>query len=278
MAGFFGMFDYSKPGKGVDKNGPQKKRFFLFFELYFRKFSKMILLNLMFLAFCIPIITIGPATVAMMKVLKDMSIEKPVFLWSDFIEAFKKNFVQGLIVGCVNAVIGVLLYVASAFYLNQIRVGAGVVFYIPLAITAFVLLMVIMTNFYLYLMIPTVNLNLGAMIKNSFSLAILGIKTNIFTVIFILLFGFVFIYTPIIVLIILIPTVLFTFFGFIIAFNSYQYIEKYIIEPYYEKTGEKRPDVYYPDEDDFEDIVFEDIGTKEVAQKKSKQNKSKTIK
>lgn len=278
MAGFFGMFDYSKPGKGVDKNGPQKKRFFLFFELYFRKFSKMILLNLMFLAFCIPIITIGPATVAMMKVLKDMSIEKPVFLWSDFIEAFKKNFVQGLIVGCVNAVIGVLLYVASAFYLNQIRVGAGVVFYIPLAITAFVLLMVIMTNFYLYLMIPTVNLNLGAMIKNSFSLAILGIKTNIFTVIFILLFGFVFIYTPIIVLIILIPTVLFTFFGFIIAFNSYQYIEKYIIEPYYEKTGEKRPDVYYPDEDDFEDIVFEDIGTKEVAQKNSKQNKSKTIK
>lgn len=278
MAGFFGMFDYSKPGKGVDKNGPQKKRFFLFFELYFRKFSKMILLNLMFLAFCIPIITIGPATVAMMKVLKDMSIEKPVFLWSDFIEAFKKNFVQGLIVGCVNAVIGVLLYVASAFYLNQIRVGAGVVFYIPLAITAFVLLMVIMTNFYLYLMIPTVNLNLGAMIKNSFSLAILGIKTNIFTVIFILLFGFVFIYTPIIVLIILIPTVLFTFFGFIIAFNSYQYIEKYIIEPYYEKTGEKRPDVYYPDEDDFEDIVFEDIGTKEVAQKNSKQNKGKTIK
>lgn len=29
MAGFFGLFNYSKPGKGVDKNAPEKKTIFL---------------------------------------------------------------------------------------------------------------------------------------------------------------------------------------------------------------------------------------------------------
>ena len=71
MAGFFGLFDYSKPGKGVDKNGPQKKRFFHFFELYFRKFWKLITLNMLYVLFCIPIVTIGPATAAMTYILKN---------------------------------------------------------------------------------------------------------------------------------------------------------------------------------------------------------------
>ena len=34
-----------KEGPGVSKDAPEKKRFFLFFELYFRKFWKMIELN-----------------------------------------------------------------------------------------------------------------------------------------------------------------------------------------------------------------------------------------
>ena len=34
MAGFFGLFDYSKPGPGVHKNGPKKKSFVVF-EIFF---------------------------------------------------------------------------------------------------------------------------------------------------------------------------------------------------------------------------------------------------
>ena len=56
MAGFFGLFDYSKPGKGVDKNAPQKHRFFLFFELFFRKFFKLIQLNMMYFIIILPFI------------------------------------------------------------------------------------------------------------------------------------------------------------------------------------------------------------------------------
>jgi len=46
--------NYNKPGKGVDENAPQKRRFFLFFELFFRKFTKLITLNMLYLVVGIP--------------------------------------------------------------------------------------------------------------------------------------------------------------------------------------------------------------------------------
>ena len=35
LAGFFGFFDYTKPGKGVNKDEPKKKGILRFFELFF---------------------------------------------------------------------------------------------------------------------------------------------------------------------------------------------------------------------------------------------------
>lgn len=46
----------SKPGKGISKNEPEKRRFFLFFELFFGKFTKLILLNFMYFVTLIPLI------------------------------------------------------------------------------------------------------------------------------------------------------------------------------------------------------------------------------
>jgi len=57
MAGFFGLFDYSKPGKGIDPDAPKKNAFFRFFELFFRKISKLILLNLIYFVIAFPIIS-----------------------------------------------------------------------------------------------------------------------------------------------------------------------------------------------------------------------------
>ncbi|MEA4824958.1 MAG: DUF624 domain-containing protein [Clostridiaceae bacterium] len=57
MAGFFGLFNYAKPGKGVSKDAPEKKRFFLFFEIYFRKFWKLLLLNFMYAVITFPFVS-----------------------------------------------------------------------------------------------------------------------------------------------------------------------------------------------------------------------------
>lgn len=54
MAGFFGFFDYTKPGPGVDKDAPPKHPFIVFFEVLGRKFWNLVKLNMMFFVFNIP--------------------------------------------------------------------------------------------------------------------------------------------------------------------------------------------------------------------------------
>lgn len=47
---------YYKPGKGVEKDAPEKNAFFKFFELYGRKFWRFIEVNLIFLVVLLPIL------------------------------------------------------------------------------------------------------------------------------------------------------------------------------------------------------------------------------
>lgn len=54
MAGFFGLFDYTREGPGVPKDAPPKSRFIVFFEVLGRKFWNIVKVNLMFLLFNIP--------------------------------------------------------------------------------------------------------------------------------------------------------------------------------------------------------------------------------
>lgn len=56
MAGFFGLFDYTKEGPGIPKDAPPKSRFVIFFEVLARKFWKIMRVNLMFGIFNIPAI------------------------------------------------------------------------------------------------------------------------------------------------------------------------------------------------------------------------------
>jgi len=56
MAGFFGFFDFTKPGPGVPKDAPPKARIIVFFEIFGRKFWNLVKINLMFNLFNLPAI------------------------------------------------------------------------------------------------------------------------------------------------------------------------------------------------------------------------------
>ena len=58
MAGFFGLFNYSKPGKGVRKDAPEYNGFIRFFVLYFRRIWKLIPLNLIYFVITLPLLTL----------------------------------------------------------------------------------------------------------------------------------------------------------------------------------------------------------------------------
>lgn len=251
MAGFLGMGNFAKPGKGVKKNEAEKKRFFQFFDLYFRKLGSLIKLNLLYLLFCIPVITIGPATAGMMKIVRYFNEGKPVFLFSDFWDAFKENFGQSFLMGILNALAAAAFTVSFAFYYAKLQ--ESWIYAILLVIIGILSIVWIMMNFYTYLLIVTVDLKFIPMLKNAFNLVVLGAKTNFFTILFSAVALAAFMLIPVAGWIVL------ALFGFstvamIICFNSFQYIYRYLIKPYYDMNGLENP--YEPKEDD--EPIFQD--------------------
>lgn len=246
------MGNFAKPGKGIKKEEQKKKRFFEFFELLFRKMGSLIKLNLLYLLFCIPIITIGPATVALFKIARYYVEGKPVFLFSDFFDAFKSNLLQGFIMSIISGAIAVVGFEAAIFYF--VKTTESAFYFVPLGLIGFVSLVCIFASFYTFLLISSVNLKLFNILKNSVMLAFLGARTNLLTLIF--AGGITFIsvwYIPISIPVLVVIT--FSLSALIVTFNSFKYIYKYIIRPYYLTSGE--PDPYEVRADEGESI-FED--------------------
>ncbi len=259
---FFGLFNYSKPGPGVDKNAPKKKRFFFFFELYFRKFWKLIQLNLLFLVCCIPIVTIGPAICGMTYVLRNFANEKPTFLLSDFWDAFKSNWKQGFALWLIFTLVSVVAGVSFFWYfVNSSNSWAML---IPFGLCILLCLILLFMQFYVYLMAVTVELKLKYILKNSLIFAFLGLKTNLITAFFVLLIVIpTTLFFPLTLPVILLLA--FSTVGFIATFNSYPYLVKYIIDPHEQQLREaEEEDEDWDDEEEEEDeAIFTDIGSQE---------------
>lgn len=279
------MFNYSKPGPGIDKDGPRKKRFFYFFELYFRKFWKLVQLNLLFCVCCIPIVTIGPAIAGMTYILRNFAQEKPVFMVSDFFDAFKSNFKQGFGIWFIDTLVTGISTISFVWYF--INAGMSWAMAIPLGLCILIEILLMFMRFYTYLMAVTVDLPVKHIIKNAAIFSFLGAKTNFITLFFVLLIGVpLVLFFPITVL----PAVIlgFTTIGFIVVYNSYPYLVKYIIEPHERQVraelGEDdEDDDEYDDEDeetgeDEDTPIFTDIGSREIAvQPDKKGGKQKVI-
>lgn len=279
--GFLGMGNYNKPGPGVSKNAPEKKRFFKFFELYFRKFWKLIQLNLLYAAFWIPAFvvsyftldlgdiavtavfilvgafTVAPATAGFTYVMRNYVREQHAFMLSDFWDNFKSNFKQSVIVYLFFSLIMSVAWFSLVFYISNL--AQGTIYYVAMGITAALLLVLISANFYVYMLMVTMDLPTFGLIKNSFIFAIIGIRSNFFTFLFA---------GPLLIaqLLFIIPFGILTLpiFGlslcwFIVCFNAYPWVKKYCIDPAMAKEEAENPQETLPEgEEPDNDIVFED--------------------
>ncbi len=253
MAGFFGMFNYEKAGPGVSKDAPKKKRFFLFFDIYLRKFWKILQVGSIYLIFCIPIITIGPATAGLCYVLRNFTREQHAFIFSDFFDAFKQNFKQAFIIGLLQTALLYLMYIAINFYSTMLN--ENMFYYVPFVAALAASIVLVFMSYYIYPMMVTMDLKLTHLIKNAFIFGVIGFWRNIFTSIFI---AITVVFWLVVTLLFLPAFLLFLFFGipfiaFMVTFNTYPLIKKHLIDPYYEANPDKRPPDYEP-----EDAVFSD--------------------
>lgn len=257
MAGFFGLFNYSKPGPGVRKDEPKRSRFVQFFVLTQRKFWKLIQLNLLYILFCIPIVTIGPATSAMVYMLRQFATERPIFLFSDFWDAFKLNFKQSFIYSIIWA-LGMGIFGTAILFYWQNGVS-NIWMYIPLGICIMILVLSTMANFYINLMIVTLDLKLTAIIKNGFLLSILCLKTNLISLlIYVVFWVLIVLFFPITLFVLLFLG--FSFMRFVTVYNAYPGIKKYAIDPYLKslEEGDEEDGSGKEEEADADDVVFQD--------------------
>ncbi len=280
MSVFGSLFDYEKAGSGVAKNAPKKKAFFAFWELYFRKFWKLIELNMLTFLFCIPVVTIGPAIAGMTKVLRNFTIEKGGFMFHEFWKGFSQNWKKSLPVGLLDILFTVSAFAALKVYpelANQAESG-GAFWTVMCVLSVSFALTVLMMNFYIMPMIVATDLKFSDIIKNSFYLTCVALKKNVITL---LIVAAIVLFLGIcsvlhVVTLTIIPFWPITFIGLITMFNSYPQIQKYVIDPYYEERGEINPEYNYFAADDNE-ALFEDKGGEEAPIESKKSKKNKTI-
>ena len=145
-----GLFNrYMKEGPGVAKDAPQKHAFVVFFEIFFRKFWKLINLNLIYFLFCLPIVTIGPATAGFTYVLRNFSREQHSFVWMDFIDAFRANWKQSLVVSIVDAIVIYLSVINFGFYQSMSNGENSILGYIMLGAFLIILILYLFMHYYI---------------------------------------------------------------------------------------------------------------------------------
>ncbi len=180
-------------------------------------------------------ITFGWQNIGSTYILRSMVRGEPVFMWSDYFYAIKKNLRQGFFMGLLDfACIGLLTF--DIFYFSGMygSFGQDMMFFCSIGLAIIYILM----RFYIYLMLITFDLSIFKILKNALIFTTLGIKRNAMAVFGIILMAalnlvlcMLFIPMGIIVPAVL-PLVYFLpFSAFITTYAAYPNIKKYMIDP-----------------------------------------------
>ena len=223
------------PKKDYDKQSRYPKhRFTLYFMLFYEAFWRIIGANLMFILFCLPVVTIPAAIGGLTRVMSRLARDEQVYVIDDFIQGFKEEWKKSTIFGLITILFFALAYLAIGVYSKLI--DNSIISTILLALVFTVILVFLACANYVWVMIVSVDLPLKQIIKNALALCLVKPFGTLITlvvqgaVIFVALGYFpVGLFLPLI-------------FGFSImsftgSFNAWPQIEKYVINPH-NKTKE----------------------------------------
>lgn len=207
----------------MSKDEPQKPAPIRFFEILWRKLSKLSLANLLFLipvvivggiiyllilmpyqpvyvftisgseflfnlwqmyVMPLPLILLSPFWGGLTFISRNFVREEHAFVASDFWKTVKSNWKALLINGVICYLAYVILSFSFIFYFSLLSSSAF--FYVPLAISLFITILFIFAQYYIPVMIITFDLKLRQIYKNAFILALLGGLRNLLMTIFFL--------------------------------------------------------------------------------------------
>lgn len=262
------FYNYNKEGRGVKKGGPQKRTFFVFFEVLFRNFWRLIPVNICY--WVLSILPFGLGEVGITAVTRNLSRDKHTFGIADFFTAIKKNWKRALGVGFLNTLITLLLVFDVDIFFSFYRTGSWLGA-IGLGISFFIFIVFTVMKFYIWFMVITFDIEIKHIYLNSFKFFVVNLKNNIIMLFSIMIYWIVITFLYVFLsnlaaafLLLLITIVFYPSYQFlIIQFGIFKSIKKYMIDPYYEEHPDddienRRAlglDVPDSEESDFEDIV-----------------------
>lgn len=219
--------NFQREGPGVEKDSPQKKGISLFLELFITRFWDILKLNIIFIIYCIPIVTIGPAIGALTSITMSMIQRKHIYIFSDFHQAFKSNWKQSLICSFIFALILTLLGIAVLFYYKLAQQQP--IFYFVLFVCLFIAVLLGLALIYIYPLLTTISLSIKDIFKNSIFLGIVCLKNSLLCALVCGIFlGINIVFFPLTFPLLLIFT--FSMISFIANFTAWPGIKKYIIK------------------------------------------------
>lgn len=153
--------------KRLDLPAPQEgsRRFFYLLWTYI---WKLVWLNVVFLVFCVPVITIPAAISAMDRALIVLVRDGNVLLWEEFRDEFRRDFRTSLPLGLI---FGALLFLS--YYLLSLALGnlTNMLGPVAFAIGLFVLFFALGRGSYAFLLRAMFDLTTGEILKNANAMA-----------------------------------------------------------------------------------------------------------
>lgn len=163
------------PGKGVAEPPPKGgwRRFFFVLGTHF---WKLISLNLLFLAFSIPVITMPASLCGMNRVLIKLYRDGYCFVWDEFYKEFRANLWKALPFGLFGAF---CLFASYYFFSLGTSVSQSGVEVITTALGLLLLFFAILFFSYTFVFLPTLDLKSGQIARNALIFTFTEWKTNV---------------------------------------------------------------------------------------------------
>ena len=180
-------------------------------------------------------ITWGWQNVGSTYVLRSMVRGEPVFLWSDYFYAIKRNLKQGLIMGILDfGIMGLLAFDIMYFSGISGSFAQDVMYFCSIGLAVIYCFM----RFYIYTMLITFDLSIYKIMKNALIFTAVGIKRNFVSAVCLVLL--IVVHVILIAWLlpsgIVLPLILPIFYfpalsAFASVYTAYPNIKKYMIDP-----------------------------------------------
>ena len=199
MAGFFNKMYYGDPRKpDLKKENIKVNRFKMFFTVLQIRVWQLIQLNMLYSIFLIPaflllqgqliltqetnepvsviffllmipcLMLAGPATAATAYIIRNWARDEHSWVWTDFKDAWKQNWKQGMQVMLINGIVLMLFSVNLVFYGKM--ASNSLIFLVMYYFMIMIGIVYAMMNMFIFPMIVTYRLKLKQIFKNAFIL------------------------------------------------------------------------------------------------------------